>query len=39
MFEKQSTIDYINRCDDEYCMTALADAYRIFDNNQPTYCV
>ena len=35
--EKQSTIGYLHRCGDENCVTALADAYRIFDDNQ--YCI
>ena len=36
MSEKQSTVGYINRCDDENCIIALADVYiyRVFDNNQ-----
>ena len=37
VYEKQSTIGYINWCNDKYCMIALADAYRILDNNQ--HCI
>ena len=35
--KKQSTIGYINSCDDKYCMIALVDAYKIFDSNQ--HCI
>ena len=33
----QSTIGYMNRFDDEYCMIALTDAYRIFNSNQHAF--
>ena len=32
--EKQSIIDYIHNCNDEYCTIALANVHRIFDNSQ-----
>ena len=35
--EKQSAIGYINKCNDKYCMIALTDVCRIFDNNQ--HCI
>ena len=34
VFKKQSTTGYINRFDDEHCMTALADAYGVCDGSQ-----
>ena len=39
VYEKQSTIGFKYRCDDEYCLIALADTYRIFDSQHCILCI